>query len=154
MHQYVASELTDSAEEAIVRKFILTVVKDRVTVLYVWGSYEERFVTMLRAKYPHLPWRAMDGIEIIDVCSWIQRENIAFPGATTFSLKAIGKALYERDMISRTWNSDDNDVQNGLDAMLSGNTYYENKTPSALRDLKRYNEEDVMVMKEICELFT
>ena len=151
--QLIGKDITPEEEFNLTRKFLHFLKKRRIKVLYVWGSFEDTYIKVLCDRYPNLQWSVFDHIKIVDVYSWILKENIAFPGATTFTLKNIGKALYDRNIISTTWEENENDVHNGMDAMMIGNEYYKSKCPKILKNLKSYNKADVVVMKEICELF-
>jgi len=80
-------------------------------------------------------------------------EGICVKGAYNFSLKSIAKAMYSHGFIKTDW--EDNNITNGLQAMISSIRYYQNQNneinKKEFQDIINYNEVDCKVIWEIVE---
>ena len=150
--QLHAKELDYEHEREITKQFLLSLKKNKVRVIYHWAPFEETFFDKLAKKYTGLPWHVMDRIQFFDVCKWLRESNIAFPGATNYSLKSIGKALFDNKYIKTTWDNSETSINDGLSALNSATEYYSSRDEGIINSIKGYNRSDVCVMKEICDL--
>jgi uncharacterized protein YprB with RNaseH-like and TPR domain len=145
------------AERAVVKSFLDRIKMDRIRVIYTWGVFEKTQLNALQERHPRLRWEVFDSVEIVDVHRWVNDEAIGFPGATNYSIKSVGKALYGRGLIRSSWDQCEY-LANGQDAMQLADKYYEDAMYGTADEetmdmIKAYNASDVMVLKDICSLF-
>jgi predicted RecB family nuclease len=90
-----------------------------------------------------------------DMLKIFKTEPIILKGALNFSLKTIGKVLYENKLIDVYWKQDSN-CKSGLDAMYRAYEIYSNNELDKIKELesiKEYNEVDCKIMWAILNLF-
>lgn len=116
--------------------------------IYHWSSFEHIILTKSCTKYnivlPIYKWT--------DILKLFHEEPIIVKGALNFSLKTIGKAMYDHKLIDVFW--DDSDCKTGLDAMFHAYQIYSNtdvKTNSIINNeqmkiINKYNEIDCKIM--------
>jgi hypothetical protein len=118
--------------------------------IYHWSNFEQTILTKLCTKHniilPIYKWT--------DILKIFHEEPILVKGALNFSLKSIGKALYDNKLIDVYW--EDSDCKSGLDAMFQAyqiyslpnsieltKTIYDNEK---MKIINRYNEVDCKIM--------
>ena len=118
--------------------------------IYHWSNFEQIVLTKLCAKYtislPIYTWT--------DILKIFHDEPIIVKGALNFSLKSIGKAMYDNKLIDVYW--DDSECKSGLDAMFQAyqiynkldltditTSIYDNKQ---MKIINKYNEIDCKIM--------
>jgi hypothetical protein len=78
-------------------------------------------------------------------------EPIVIKGALNYSLKTIAKTMYQHKLINTTWDNN-NECNNGLNAMIIANNLYNTKntiTHNDMKDIIYYNEIDCLVLCDI-----
>jgi len=153
---FIVEDLSDNNQIDIINKmfnFIKQICgENRVYEpnIYHWSNFEPLILTKSCTKHklilPMYKW--------IDILKLFHDEPILVKGALNFSLKSIGKAMYEHKMIDTYW--DDSNCTNGLDAMHQAYTIYlnENKDDSITQNMQmkiinKYNEIDCKIMWNI-----
>jgi hypothetical protein len=89
-----------------------------------------------------------------DMLEIFRSEPIILKGAFNFSLKTLGKVLYENNLIDVFWKQD-SECKNGLDAMYKAYEIYSNNKLNIKKELepiKEYNEVDCKIMWAILNL--
>ena len=89
-----------------------------------------------------------------DMLEIFKSEPIILKGAFNFSLKTLGKVLYENNLIDVFWKQD-SDCKNGLDAMYRAYKIYSNDEldkKKELESIKEYNEIDCKIMWAILNM--
>jgi len=113
-----------------------------------WSNAEQSMLENAFNRHPSLLKQWENHIEWIDLCDIFRNEPIVVKGALTFKLKDIGKAMYNNGLISTLW--DDNDIDDGLDAMTKGMQYYRNKKNNTIiENIRNYNKIDCKIMWDI-----
>jgi len=158
----IADDLTDDSQMKLINQMIKYIKKihsehnyknDKLENIniYHWSNFEPNILNKLSDKYkikiPKYNWT--------DLLKIFHDEPIIIKGAFNFSLKTIGKALYDLNLIKTIW--DDNiDIKNGLDAMYHAyQIYSENcdnsniKNNKEMLDIKNYNYIDCKIMWDI-----
>ncbi len=116
--------------------------------MYHWSNFEPLVLSKVCAKF-HM---AMPIFKWTDILKMFHEEPIIIKGANNFSLKTIGKALYDMKLITTIW--DENiDVKNGLDAMFQAYQIYKTEknihTNKQMLNIKEYNIIDCKIMWDI-----
>ena len=125
--------------------------------IYHWSSFEQIILTKSCSKYniplPIYKW--------MDILKLFHEEPIIVKGALNFSLKTIGKAMYDNKLIDVYW--DDSECKSGLDAMFQAYQIYSLKTNNSINGnnsgkiksivndeqmkiINKYNEIDCKIM--------
>jgi hypothetical protein len=116
--------------------------------IYHWGHIEQSTITKLYSKYENK--HNWENLCLIDFCKIFQDEAILIKGVYGFGLKAVGKGLIEHGLISiPSW---ENNVSNGLDAMVQAYTVYskpEQNHDKIIQNIIKYNHTDVRMMEKI-----
>ena len=116
--------------------------------MYHWSNFEPLVLSKVCTKFHMI----MPVFKWTDILKMFHEEPIIIKGAYNFSLKTIGKALYDLKLITTIW--DDNiDVKNGLDAMFQAYQIYltgENiRTNKQMLNIIEYNIIDCKIMWDI-----
>jgi len=108
-----------------------------------WSSAEETLYNKIREKYD-LPIK-----KFYDLYKLFINIPIFVKNAFSYSLKYIANAMYLNNLIATKW--EDNTCNNGLDALIIANNYYDNKKNNItdMKDIINYNEIDCKVLYEI-----
>ena len=116
--------------------------------IYHWSHFEPTVLSKACNKfnliYPILKWT-----DILDI---FHKEPIIIKGALNFSLKTIGKAMYNLKLITTIW-PDNNKIMDGLSAMHSACNIYKTSNDvdndSKMKDIIIYNHIDCKIMWDI-----
>ena len=116
--------------------------------LYHWSNFEPMIFNKLCNKYnieqPLYNWS--------DILKMFHEEPIIIRGALNFSLKNIGKAMYDLGYITTIWDKSIN-IKNGLDAMYHSYNIYKNKNnfnfEKEMEPIIKYNDIDCKIMWDI-----
>ena len=115
--------------------------------IYHWSKFEPSILSKVCTKfniiYPVFKW--------IDILELFHKEPIIIKGALNFSLKTIGKAMYNLNLISTIWPSDSN-ISDGLEAMYEAYKIYTNSNINnniKMEGIIKYNEIDCKIMWDI-----
>jgi hypothetical protein len=112
-----------------------------------WSNFEPIILNNLCNKYnivyPNFKW--------FDIIKLFHEEPIFIKGALNFSLKSIGRAMYNHKLIDIIW--DDSECTNGLEAMNQAYNIYNNKeniynNPKIIT-IRNYNYIDCKIMWKI-----
>lgn len=151
---FVANDLTDETQIIIINK-MKDYIKEKSELynelepnLYHWSNFEPMILNKLCNKYeieqPYYNWT--------DILKMFHEEPIVIKGALNFSLKNIGKALYDLKYIKTIWDESLN-VKNGLDAMFQAYHIYKNKDnlnfEKEMEPIMKYNDVDCKIMWDI-----
>lgn len=150
----LADDLTDETQIIIINKMkdyikeISELYNTEEPNLYHWSNFEPMILNKLCDKYkieqPYYIWT--------DILKMFHEEPIVIKGALNFSLKNIGRALYDLKYIKTIWDESLN-VKNGLDAMFQAYHIYKNKNNSnfkkEMEPIIKYNDVDCKIMWEI-----
>ena len=90
----------------------------------------------------------IDNVTWIDLYKIFVNEPIIIKGSMSYKLKNIAKSMKQMNMINITW---DNDITDGLTAMMSAVEYYKNNDKKIMDEIEEYNKVDCEVM---CEIIT
>jgi len=158
---FIVENLTENEQKDIIYKmfnfirnicdqngYINTLYQD--INIYHWSNFEQTILTKLCTKYnitlPIYKWT--------DILKMFHEEPILIKGALNFSLKSIGKALYDNRLIDVYW--EDSDCKSGLDAMFQAYQIYNYPSFTELtksiydnekmKIINRYNEVDCKIM--------
>ena len=114
--------------------------------LYHWSNFEPTVLNKLCNKYdiekPQYRWT--------DILKLFQSEPILIKGALNFSLKTIGKMMYEHKLIDVYWS--ESNCKNGLDAMYQAYQIYAKHKEGSICDnqqmkiIEDYNLVDCKIM--------
>lgn len=115
--------------------------------IYHWSNFENIIYKKICNKYNlnnlNLNW--------CNLIKLFKEEPILIKGSYNFSLKNIGKAMYENNLITTYWTDDE--CNNGFDAMtLAYNIYTKNFNildNKVIRKIKNYNHIDCKIMWDI-----
>lgn len=155
---FTVSDLSDINQISIINKLFNYIKKiskkHRVNYqnvnLYHWSNFEPIVLSKLCTKHnimlPYLKWT--------DILKIFHEEPIIIKGAFDFSLKSIGKALYQHQLIDVYWDSS-LDIENGLDAMYYAYKVYKRddltkkEIMKKMCNIQKYNEVDCKIMWSI-----
>jgi hypothetical protein len=153
---FTVDDLTNQSQIKIINN-MTTYIKDISDNYYLdplnvnifhWSNFEPLIFRKTCFKYniimPIFKWT--------DILKMFHEEPIIIKGALNFSLKSVGRALYELNMIKTIWLESDN-VKNGLDAMFQAYMIYNNPDKTnfkvEMKSIQIYNEIDCKIMWEI-----
>lgn len=151
---FLAEDLTDNIQISMInnmKNYIKEISELYNTLepnLYHWSNFEPMIFNKLCNKYkieqPYYNWS--------DILKMFHEEPIVIKGALNFSLKNIGKALYDLKYITTIWD-DSLNVKNGLDAMFQAYYIYKNKDNlnfnKEIEPIIKYNDVDCKIMWDI-----
>ena len=147
---YIVDSLKDSEEERIFNDFLFDIRKfnfynQKTVNLFHWGQIEKYLFDSLNKQYK---FNNKIDIKFIDINQIFKKHGIFIKGALNYGLKSIANAMYKNYLISNTW---DNEMDNGLDAMLEYYNYLKNnkKDDQIIRKIVKYNYLDVKITQEI-----
>lgn len=117
--------------------------------IYHWGNAEQYLYKNAINRHYQIVKDIRYITEWCDLLKLFKEESIVSRGMLNFSLKSVVKAFYDNCFIDT--NYDDNDVMNGLDAMIMAiNCYNINDINGFVMDnIQSYNEVDCKVIWEI-----
>ena len=163
---FVTDSLTHEAEKTNINKFInfmmekvsalgIATLKD--VKLYHWGHAEKSLFNSSKNKHK-ADWDINKNW--IDFCKILKDNNVAIKGSFGYSLKSIGKALREHNLIETTWKITD-DCQTALESITSMKAINDiametNKKIIEIpifQSILDYNETDCKVLSEIVHYF-
>jgi len=153
---FIADDLSDGSQRKIINQLINHIndlskkykCDPQNVNMYHWSNFEPLVLGKSCSKYginmPIFNW--------IDILKMFHEEPIIIKGALDFSLKTVGKALYELGMINTIWSETDN-INNGFDAMFQAYTLYGVKGSTDFKNkmdtIKSYNHTDCKIMWDI-----
>ena len=112
-------------------------------VAYHWSSAEPRMLSSAVKRSPRLEDYP---INFEDMLPAVREIPLTVKGALDFSVKSIGRALYDLGEVQTAWAPEDS----GLSVMIEGMKAYSTENPwEALQHVLRYNEVDCKIMWEI-----
>ena len=154
-YDFTIQNFTTYEEKKIIEKFSKELWKiydnhGRINIFH-WGHAECKYLDYIHKTYNdiHFPEYIL-----IDLLEHFRLEPIIVKGVFKFSLKTIGKALFNHNLIQTTW---DNQNDNGLDAMIKfkeiciKNKKIPIKRYVKIKEIVEYNQIDCKVLKEIHE---
>jgi len=111
--------------------------------VYHWGDIENSVYKNIKKKY-NIDY----SINFVDLNKIIKNENIFIKSSFNYSLKSVGKALIDNNIIKSSWKSN---VSDGFEAMVNYYDFLKKKENlhSILTDLMKYNYADVKIIQEI-----
>ena len=130
---FIAKDLSDQSQITIINQMIDLIkniakennINYEDCNIYHWSSFEQIILNKLTSKYnithPKFKWA--------DILKIFHEEPIIIKGALNFSIKTIGKAMFDLGMIQTYWNSDSS-CSNGLDAMYQSYQIYSKREKS------------------------
>jgi len=153
--QWTLSRNNPRDESQMISNFLAELRKLNIKTIYHWGHYEKSFFNKSMIFYPKLDWDALFDCKFIDLNSWTKHLCIGVPGAYTYGLKDIGKAMYDMKSIENNWK--ESESSNGLEAMQLATEYYKSPNPSPIQrktmsDICEYNKNDVIVMYQVAQV--
>jgi hypothetical protein len=151
---FLADELNDKSQIILINnmknyiKYISELNNELEPNLYHWSNFEPMIFNKLCNKYnleqPYYNWT--------DILKMFHEEPIIIKGSFNFSLKNIGKAMYNLGYITTIWDENIN-VKNGLDAMFQAFNIYKNKNnlnfEQEIEPIIKYNNIDCKIMWDI-----
>ena len=147
---YIVNSLNNHEEKRIFMDFLGDVRKfnfynQKIVNLFHWGQIEKYLFDSLNKQYK---FNDKSDICFVDINQIFKKHGIFIKGALNYGLKSIANAMYKNSLISNTW---DNDMDNGLDAMLEYYNYLINdkKEDHIIRKIVKYNYLDVKITKDI-----
>jgi hypothetical protein len=121
---------------------------------YHWSNAEPIIYKNFKLRHPDLKYKD-NNYSFYDLNKIFTKEPVFIHGAFNFSLKNIGRALYNHKLINSNWDSDSM-CSNGLSALILANNLYETidlkdniLDQPIMKDIIFYNEIDCKVMYEI-----
>ena len=149
---YTINNLSLEEEKRIVSNWLesLKPNDNGIIKIYHWGNAENVYLNNLHKKYPELQWPKLILLDILEV---FKKEPIIIKNCFNFSLKTIGKQIYNHNMINTTWSETDS----GLDASIRFKEICEInndkniplKRYNEISDIVNYNKIDCLVLKDI-----
>jgi hypothetical protein len=159
---YIADDLSDQSQLKIINQMTNHIrdisanhgFKSTADVnVYHWSNFEPMILAKACSKHNII----MPIIQWIDILKMFHEEPIIIKGALNFSLKSVGKALYNLGLIKTIWSESDN-VTNGLDAMFQAyliyndhNDHCKDRFKQEMKSIQSYNEIDCKIMWEILD---
>ena len=147
--------------ENIVTNKLHNVNKNKIKFI-IWSQFE---INVLK-NYRHII-KNMNGIyrlfdiEIVDILELFTNKYnpIGVKGAFNYSIKSIGKALLNNNLLDHTkfWSLEDKSCSNGMDAMYNALWYYIDKKnkkekEDIMSSIKYYNNVDCNIMADILNI--
>ena len=143
----IADNISEDSEKKILNEFHDFISQFGGFVnLYHWGNIEKSTHSKLLWKYNI----KIDKFQWCDLLKLFKAEMIIVRGMLNFSIKSVAKSFYENGFINTTY--DDNELMNGLDAMILAMKYYYEPNRSSsfiIQDIKKYNEIDCKILWEV-----
>jgi hypothetical protein len=123
-----------------------TGIKGVMPRLFHWSNAEITSLSIANRRHSYKWMASLKNFLWVDLCKVFQSEPIVVKGAFTFKLKDIAKSMYNHNLITTIWNSDE--ISDGLSAMLNAIEYYKNQSNDIMERIEKYNEIDCKVMWE------
>ena len=155
---YIADDLSDQSQIKIINQMTNHIrdisanykIDSSNVNLYHWSGFEPIVLGKACSKHNIL----MPIFQWIDILKMFHEEPIIIKGSLNFSLKSVGKALYNLGLIKTIWSESDN-VKNGLDAMFQAYLIYNNSDKTKFKTemdcIQSYNLIDCKIMWEILD---
>uniref|UniRef100_A0A6C0LWI1 YprB ribonuclease H-like domain-containing protein n=1 Tax=viral metagenome TaxID=1070528 RepID=A0A6C0LWI1_9ZZZZ len=149
---YLVESICEKEEKRIFHEFITDVnvyskLSNGKIPIFHWGHIEQSTFSKIKIKH-----NIDHCLNFIDLNIQFKKSDIFIRGAFNYSLKSIGKALFNQQLIHTKWEED---IGNGLDAMVE---YYmlkdikdNNTKNNRLQQIIEYNYIDVKVLKDIVD---
>ena len=122
--------------------------------LFHWGHVEKSIFKAKKDKY-NKRWNIDDNW--VDFCNVLKKDSIAIKGCYNYSIKSIGKALYNLGLIRTDWKYEDGVLSTIMGIRrISEKANKENKLISSVEEYSSildYNEVDCKVLSEIVDFF-
>jgi hypothetical protein len=161
--QWVADELTLNSEKIILNSFFEFIVdrlqKKNIYLTHWSACAEPRMLD--DAIYRHAKqdpsvvrkWNlsTYGGLAWLDMSEVFRQEPIVFYGQFGFGLKEVSQRMKKLGYINVSTGEEE--VGNGMDAMVMAIRYYENKETNSLDKICKYNMDDVESLFEIVTWF-
>lgn len=149
----VANDLKPKSEMELIDSFF-DFVKSMDCRIFHWSDAEINMMNRANLRHQNRWKNEQNDTQWLDFMKVMKNEPIVIKGAFNFSLKSIGKAMYQNRMIDKTW---DCTCENGLDCMvIAKNLYSQNKFDRTHPDMVKmihYNETDCMMIWKIIQYF-
>ncbi len=126
---FTLEDLSESSQINMIRDFLsyldgLTKEHNQLSPnLYHWSAFEPLVLNKTCAKFGISLDPYIKILNWSDLLKLFHTEPILIKGALNFSLKTIGKKMYEQNMIQTCW-SESNEIKNGLEAMVQAYQLY------------------------------
>lgn len=130
---FLCNSLSQNEEKRIFDEFREFMRNLKNPIIYHWGHIESH---ILNKYMPN------DSYNLIDLCRVFSQIPIMITGVHSYSLKKIGKRLFELGEIGGTW---DGKLDGGGNSMLQAKKHYENNL--SFNDIVYYNEIDCKMVK-------
>jgi hypothetical protein len=149
---YIVNKICLEEERRIFQEFVTDVntyskLSHSKIPIFHWGHIENSTFNKIKTKY-----NINHSLHFVDLNVQFKISNIFIKGAFNYSLKSIGKALFNLQLINTKWEEE---IGNGLDAMVE---YYmlTNLKDAKIKNEKlqqiiEYNYIDVKVLKDIID---
>lgn len=149
--QFISDNLSLESEKIILDKLFNCFYINGKGNVYHWGHIEYTELKRAKQRHPKNRWSIPD---TIDFCSVLKDSNVAVKGSMNYSLKSIGRALYNQGLIPEIWKTDN---QSGKDTCLSIKKISSEsefiKNHNDFVDLAGYNKLDCTIMMNIIRYF-
>uniref|UniRef100_A0A6C0BJR5 YqaJ viral recombinase domain-containing protein n=1 Tax=viral metagenome TaxID=1070528 RepID=A0A6C0BJR5_9ZZZZ len=159
-HNYLINRLDHAQEKTMLQEWWQDVMKDNQVsdhpqdvYLTHWGNCEKYQIETYLRQQLQISMNQVT-LHFTDLCELFKTEQVAIPGAFSYNLKDVAKALYHQHMIATTWEGDmtgDNSVtsiQMAEQECQQGHYTRLCEVP-IMNDVIRYNYVDCKVLEEI-----
>jgi hypothetical protein len=144
---FTISELNDEKEIKMFMNFWLYINSISTKPLFYHWSKAEPILWNKFKNSNQIEWSDK---QFYDLHELFIKKEITVKGSLDYSLKNIGKALYNNNLIRIKWP--ENDCCNGNDAQMIATSIYANKRFDLLPQIIEYNEIDCKMLCEILNL--
>ena len=150
---FVADDLSRKAELTILEQMFNELKRwqaedEEITLLH-WGNAEKQLLdqSWIKTNAP-----APVPFKLLDLCNVMRKNSVIFPGQFGYGLKEMGTVMKGLNLIETGWPKEDEDISNGMDAMVEAIKVYkykDRKDEVFFEKVKKYNYIDCKVMQEI-----
>lgn len=143
---YLVEDISNKFEKKIFNNLIKDIInfsENKQIPVYHWGDIENYIYNNIKTKYNLLD---NDNIKFIDLNRIFKKNNIFIKGCFNYSLKNVGNALFNNNIIQTKWDSS---ISNGIEAMLEYYYVYKKNYNENIANIIRYNYVDVKILQEI-----
>lgn len=141
---YLVEDISNKSEKKIFVNLIKDIInfsENKLIPVFHWGDIENYIYKNIKIKY-----NIQYNIKFIDLNRIFKNNNIYIKGCFNYSLKNIGNALFNNNIIQTKWDSN---ISNGIEAMLEYYYVYKKNYNENIIDIIRYNYVDVKILQEI-----
>ena len=141
---YLVENISNKSEKKIFNNLIQDIIiftENKQIPVYHWGDIENYIYKNIKTKY-----NIKYNIKFIDLNRILKKNNIYIKDCFNYSLKNVGNALYNNNIIQTRWDSN---ISNGIEAMLEYYYVYKKDYNENIIDIIRYNYVDVKILHEI-----